>query len=181
MRPVVCQRPCWKGSLPCNLIYFFHAADIYLVVYVQAFDISSVTLQSIQYPFMHELALQQLGWAQTNSSCMPSSITSITSIKSSTVQSSFSRMSALWHLYSCIANHYSVGKLTHHQALKGVMTQTKSSMHAGSSRPYLQDSLTHLLIQIRQRNNAVEGDTTSLLLLEIDVGRASVQADSHRL
>ena len=54
-------------------------------------------------------------------------------------------------------------------------------MSAGSSHAYLQDPLAHLLIQMRQRHNTVERDAASLLLLEVDIGRASVEADTHRL
>lgn len=46
---------------------------------------------------------------------------------------------------------------------------------------YLQDSLAHFLIQMCQRHNTVEGNASSLLLFEVDVGRVSVEADANRL
>ena len=88
----------WTCS-PCNFIYLFHTADINLVVHIQAFHIPSVTLH-----VKCEVTTQRLGgmthhcwWKQL----VRGACTSMTSIRSSTVLSSFSRMSALWHLYSC--------------------------------------------------------------------------------
>ena len=61
-----------------------------------------------------------------------------------------------------------------------------SSVHAyhtwvSACRTYLQNSLAHFLIQMCQRHNTVEGNASSLLLFEVDVGRVPVEANANRL